>query len=175
MTRMYLVCAVSACAITACGIEPGADETAGEPITETETSADLVAGPITSGTCSTRGCGGGVTNHARSGFYVKVANCFVAGDGPYDGDRLPCVTNPDNSAAGSGDFWMSPGQFSGNFPAYYDTDAFIAVSGCTTSVTKWIKGTGILLGNWNYDRHNKGTQWIKLNNAEFVEVIDIRC
>jgi hypothetical protein len=129
------------------------------------------------GVCSTRGCGGIVANHANS--YIKVANCYGAGDGPIPANQFTCVQFPNDWTRHPGDFWLRPNRATTDFPAYYDTDAFIAFGGCKTTVTKWFKSTlitpPVLLGRWEYDRRNLGSEWIKLNDLTFVDILAIEC
>jgi hypothetical protein len=47
------------------------------------------------------------------------------------------------------------------------------VSGCKTTFNKGIGA--ILLGRWEYDRRGLGSLWVKVNNAEFVDVIGMTC
>jgi hypothetical protein len=130
-------------------------------------------GVATNNQCDTRGCGGIVTNHASS--YIKVANCYQDGEGPIPGDKLPCVQAPNDWTRANGDFWLGPNNSSANYSKYYDTDSFIAFGGCKTTVNKFVKSTSVLLGRWEYDRRNQGSEWIKLNDATFVDVLAIEC
>jgi hypothetical protein len=56
---------------------------------------------------------------------------------------------------------------------HYDTDAFAAVTGCTTKFTLW--SGPLLVGGYTYDRHNKSTVWIKINNWLYTDVREITC
>lgn len=127
------------------------------------------------GTCSTVGCGGEVTNHSQH--YIRISNnwCFSS-DASYYGDRLyPCYPwqNWDRSDLYPADMWLTQNQYSGNYVKYRDTDAFMASAGCTTVVNKWIGP--LLLGRYVYDRHNRTSEWIKLNDAQFIDVLQITC
>jgi len=135
-------------------------------------SATGTTGPVAQGTCTTQGCGGEVTNH--SPFYIRIANNWCSGSSAdVAGDHLSCVAHWDNYDAWPADAWLRPNEYSGRYPKYYDTDAFQAVDGCTTTFNRW--AGPLLLGRWEYDRHGKGSVWIKVPDWQFVDILNITC
>nr|WP_221382107.1 hypothetical protein [Actinoplanes polyasparticus] len=140
---------------------------------EADTAPADVVQPM--GTCSTVGCGGEVTNHSQH--YIRISNNWCSGSSAdYYGDRLyDCYPwqNWDRSDLYPADMWLTQNQYSGNFVKYRDTDAFMASAGCTTVFNKWIGP--LLLGRWTYDRHNRTSAWIKITDAEFIDILSISC
>ncbi|MBG0567822.1 hypothetical protein [Actinoplanes aureus] len=140
----------------------------------TAATADVPSAPPvdTFGTCSTPGCGGELMNH--SDFYVTIANHWCSGSSAdVVAEHLSCVRYWNNANAFPADYWLHPNHHSSRYPFYYDVDAFRAAGNCVTKFTRWVGP--LLLGGYTYDRRGKGSVWIKISNAEFIDVVDVSC
>ncbi|MEV4350829.1 hypothetical protein AB0J83_40750 [Actinoplanes sp. NPDC049596] len=91
-------------------------------------------------------CGGEVTNH--SPWYVRISHAPAS-------------------------VWLRPYEFSAQFPAFRDTDAFEAPPNCVTTVVKHLGP--LRLGSWSYDRLGRDSLWIPVPNTQVVDVTAMRC
>ncbi|GIE90996.1 hypothetical protein [Actinoplanes regularis] len=100
-------------------------------------TALIPAGAAQASTCSTKYCGGVVTNKLKHGVYVT--NCWPSTNlTAYTGSVIKCGDNGNkaatwNSGAYHSYFYLTTGDTTANYKYYYDTDGFRVEPGCTVT------------------------------------------
>ncbi|MEU7173220.1 hypothetical protein ABZ949_17230 [Micromonospora tulbaghiae] len=101
---------------------------------------------------------------------IRVANCWPSGIGAvWSGDQLPCVTNPNKSAAKNADFELPVGSSTINYSYYYDTDAFRVYKGC--SVAYQFEGTSTI----HSESAPTTSKWLRITGIARAKILTIRC
>lgn len=130
----------------------------------------ILATPASAGTCTTKGCGGEVSNNSRTDYSIRIANCWKDSYGwEEEGDKLSCVTHPGSWGSYKADAELPRGDESKNHYYYYDTDAIRFYRGCVTTYHTWG------LPKQTIDRRGKPSLWRKINNATHAYIDKIVC
>ncbi|MFI1568766.1 hypothetical protein ACH4ZX_38090 [Streptomyces sp. NPDC020490] len=130
----------------------------------------LAAAPASASVCTTPGCGGEVSNNSSTNYSIRIANCWRDEYGTWEnGDKLSCVSHPNNWGYYYGDAELPRGDESIKHYYYYDTDAIRFYRGCTTRYHFW--GGNIL----TEDRHGKDSLWRKISRYDHVYINSIVC
>ncbi|MCU7723304.1 hypothetical protein ODJ79_06245 [Actinoplanes sp. KI2] len=124
--------------------------------------------PAMASTCSTKGCGGEVTNHSSR--LVYVVNCWLSSNpGTWRGNIPSCATQW-SAYASNAYFALGHPDTTNNYPKYYDTDAFRVDAGCVLTESD--------NGGANQVYNNKGNStplWVKISNPSGVLIYSVVC
>ncbi|MEU1886653.1 hypothetical protein [Micromonospora sp. WMMD987] len=131
----------------------------------------VTSAPAQAGTCGTPYCGGVVVSRGASvGF--KVTNTWCSSLGAfYVGNKLSCVSKPDNWYAWNADATLNPGQNTASRTTYYyDVDAFAIPAGCQMW---WYFGDNTQ--GLQTDRAGSVRKWFRIADGARVSVTRVSC
>lgn len=130
----------------------------------------LVGAPLatsaSAGTCTTRGCGGVITNASGKGIFVSNNWCWDT-TSQYYGNTLPCATTWNDSAYRSY-FLLLSGHSTTEFYYYYDTDAYRIDPHCTVSFEAGSTFTSIT-------NSSSTPMWRKITNIANMKLVKYTC
>lgn len=124
-------------------------------------TVSVTAAPASAGNCTTKYCGGVVTNNSAGLVYVANDWCWPDRNRVW-GNTLFCAPNW-NSSASHSYFLLGHPDTTVNYSFYYDTDAFRVDAGCRMTV--W-DGSSTVHDN----RGSSSPMWVKINNIQRISV-----
>ena len=123
--------------------------------------------PASASVCTTRNCGGVITNTQSKGIFVANNWCW-SNKTRYYGNTLPCAPTWSDSSYQSY-FLLLSGDSTADFYYFYDTDAFRVDAGCKVIMTD---------GGGYFAFDNLGgsqPMWAKISNVSKVRVANYFC
>jgi hypothetical protein len=125
-----------------------------------------LATSASAGVCTTRGCGGVITNDSSRGIFVSNNWCWNS-QSAYYGNTLPCATTWNDSAYRSY-FYLLGGDSTADFYYFYDTDAYRIDPHCTVT---FAAGAGFT----SMSNSSSTPLWRKITNIANMRVVKYTC